>query len=724
MAPPHHFISHSSVDEQDFAIRLYDELKAGPPSIQVWLDKRDLKPAKDWDDQIVDAVRTCESLIFVMTRDSVKPQSGCKNEWSHALRYKKPVIPVLLHSDAEMPFRLGSRQYIDFTGDFGTGLAKLRRHITWMSSAEGFLQALKDRLEDAKRELPRASIEQQARINDEIAQLEKQIADQQVIVDNPERAQKRVEKSIAHEIERERMPERPISSAPCTKFINHPPALAPAYFQDRHVEIELMGDFLKNDAQSLMTIVGRAGIGKSVMVCRLLKALEGGRLPDDGGELSVDCIIYLSERGIRQVTVPNMYADMCRLLPQDVAEKLDQVYRDPRMSTGSKMQALLAAFLQGRVILLLDNFENLVDTEKHTISNAEMKEALYTVLEFPLHVVKLILTTRIAPRDLALFHPEVQMLLPLDKGLESPYAENILREMDVSGMFGLKNAPDALLDEARMRTQGNPRALEALFAILSADRETTLPEILNDTEMLLPEHVVEVLVGEAFSRLDISAQRVMQALAVYSRHVTLSAVDYLLQPYMQGMESKPVLKRLVNMRLVRKDEKYYSMHPVDRDYALSRMPAGTAADRITETPPFTRFALFHRGAEYFKLIRTPSENWKNINDLAPLLAEFDLRCWGEDYDTAADVLFKIDFDYLLLWGHFRLLIEMHRRLEGKLNNPRHKRNSTGNLGAAFFSMGESREAIGYYENKEYSRVIGMKPVFQLLRLSVQNSKIC
>lgn len=82
-------------------------------------------------------------------------------------------------------------------------------------------------------------------------------------------------------------------------------------------------------------------------------------------------------------------------------------------------------------------------------------------------------------------------------------------------MAGLRDAPEALLSEARERTRGNPRALEHLYGILSADRDTTLQEILNDTRRLLPEKVVEVLVGEAFNRLDIPAQRVMQALATF-----------------------------------------------------------------------------------------------------------------------------------------------------------------------------------------------------------------
>ena len=210
-----------------------------------------------------------------------------------------------------------------------------------------------------------------------------------------------------------------------------------------------------------------------------------------GGELTVDGIVYLSEKGVRQVTVPNIYTDLCRLLPSDISQSLDQVYRDPKISTELKMQALLSEFPQGRVILLFDNLETMIDPETRNITNAEVNEALKALLEHPSHAIKVILTTRIAPYDLALFHPELQNAHHLDKGLESPFAENILREMDVDEKVGLKHASKSLLDEARIRTLGNPRALEALFAILSADRDTNLAEILKNTEKLLPEHVVQ-----------------------------------------------------------------------------------------------------------------------------------------------------------------------------------------------------------------------------------------
>ena len=65
-----------------------------------------------------------------------------------------------------------------------------------------------------------------------------------------------------------------------------------------------------------MTIVGRAGVGKTAMVCRLLKALERGELPDDLGEMKVDGIVYLSETGSHRVNFANVFADLSKLLPE------------------------------------------------------------------------------------------------------------------------------------------------------------------------------------------------------------------------------------------------------------------------------------------------------------------------------------------------------------------------------------------------------------------------
>jgi tetratricopeptide (TPR) repeat protein len=693
------FISYSRVDAADFARRLADQLAGGPPSYAVWMDVRDERPGADWDHQIRDAIQAGPGLLFLLTKDSVQDHSACKAEWAWALKYKKPVIPLRVDTAAELPFRLSSRQYIDFSGGFDTGLAQLRNFLGWIGSPEWVLQDLRDQLTEAERELPRADPVQRPRIEQDIQELRQRAADQERLLADPEAAVQRTEERIAAGLEQQRQPERPAVAPARAKFVNPPPVVAPSYFQDRYVESELVGEFLRAEDARIMTVVGRGGVGKTALVCRLLKALEGGRLPDDLGELAVDGIVYLSPAGAHPVNFANMFADLCRLLPPQTGDQLLQRYREPHQSPAALMRALLDAFPPGRVVvLLLDNAEDVIDAESGAfgITDAALDEALRALLSAPAHGVKVLLTTRVVPRELLLVRPERQSRLDLDEGLGSPYAEQVLRARDPDGRLGLKNASDELLDRARQRTRGYPRALEALAAILAADRDTTLPELLAQTARL-PENVVEVLVGEAFSRLDALAQQVMQALAIYTVPVPPVAVDYLLQPYRPAVDAAPVLRRLVNMQFVRREAGRYYLHQVDRDYALSLVPPGEPGDRDASPALFTQAAMRHRGGDYFEQTRTPRENWKTLDDLAPQLAEFELRCQGGDYDTAARVLGGVSFDYLIRWGHYRLTAEMEQRLQGHLDDPWTDASSKASLASCYEMLGEVPRAIDLYE---------------------------
>jgi len=694
----HCFISYSTADALDFATKLANELAGGYPYINVWFDKRDLRPGMEWDIQIDDGLKSCKLVLFVMTKDSTNEKSVCKQEWSRALSYKKMVIPLLLHQNIQTPFRLGDRQRIDFTGEFEAGVAQLRQHLAWMDSPAGELYAFKDRLSDAERDLLRASDEDKPRIKAEIDELTEQIKRQEEIVRNPKAAEEKTEKNIQSGLERERQPEKPVAGKTSTHFINPPPGIAPNYFQDRFVETKQIVDFLNNDSQRLMTIVGRAGVGKTAMVCRLLKALERGELPDDLGKMKADGIVYLSETGSHKVNFANVFADLSKLLPKDTAEPLERIYKNPQTSTGDKMRVLLDAFPSGRVILLLDNFETLIDPESLSLHDSELSEALNALLGGQHHAVKAVITTRIAPRDLAMSEPGRQHRLSLDEGLESPYAENVLREMDADRRVGLQTASDALLGKAREKTRGYPRALEALYAILSVDRYTTLEELL---EISLPDEVVQKLVGEAFNRLDPSAQKVMQALAVYNRPVSPAAIDYLLQPHLPSIDSALVLNRLVNMHFARREAGRYYLHPADKEYAFSIIPEGekkkeerTASYELR----FTQYALLDRGADYFAQARKPHAEWKKLDDLAAQLAEFELRCAARDYDAAAIVLHEIDSPHLSFWGHYRQLVDLHLRVNDGIKDRSLKARNLHSLGSNHRIIGQISEAVKYYES--------------------------
>ena len=692
-----YFISYSRVDAEDFARRLADQVVAGPPSYSVWLDIRDLQPGGDWDIQIRDALQSCGGVLFVMTADSVQDHSVTKSEWGWALKYKKPVIPLRAEADIELPFRLASRQFVDFSDGFDVGLARLRNYLDSVGSPKWMLQDLRDQLAEAERELPRAGLQQRPRIRQDIDELSRRVAEQERLVADPRAATRRTEERIAAGLEQQRQPDRPEVAPARARFVNQPPVAVPGYFQDRHVESELIGQFLADD-ERILTVVGRGGVGKTAMVCRLLKALEGGRLPDDLGELDVDGIVYLSPSGAHPVSFPNLFDDLCRLLSDEAAGRLRKSYQDPHQTPTGLMRALLDAFPSGPVVVLLDNLEDVIDSSSADLwlTDPVLDEALRALLSAPPHGVKVIVTTRVAPKGLLLDHPERQRRLDLDEGLASPYAEQVLQARDPDGRLGLKTAPDELLDRARERTRGYPRALEALAAILSADRGTTLPELLAETAGL-PGNVVEALVGEAFSRLDWLAQQVMQALAVYPVPVPPVAIDYLLQPNQPTIDAAPVLGRLVNMQFVRRETGRYYLHQVDRDYALSRLSEGEPADQDADPPLFTRQALLHRGADYFEQTRTPRGDWKSLDDLAPQLAEFELRYQGGDYDTAAQVLLSIGSDYLIQWGHYRLTAEMHQRLQGRLDDPWTKADSMSDLGECYRVLGEFTQAIDLFE---------------------------
>ena len=514
----------------------------------------------------------------------------------------------------------------------------------------------------------------------------------QALRELPRRTEKRIESGL----QRERQPaDKPAVRR--AKFVNPPPMTAPSWFQDRHVETGLIGEFLRDGGRRLLAVVGRGGVGKTAMVCRLLKALEAGRLPDDGGELPVDAIVYMSPAGIHPVSFANVFADLTRLLPDAGAQRLQQLYRDPQQAPDQLMRTLLEEFPGGCSIMLLDNLEDLIDPASLTLDDTVLDAALGALLAAPEHGVKVIATTRLVPRELLVRYPGRVQRLDLDEGLPVAEAVKVLQGLDRDGALGLRDAPAALLAAACERTRGFPRALEALAAILAADRDSSLPGLLTASEKVLPSEIVEVLVGEAFERLDPLGQQVMQALAIYAAPVPPVAVDYLLQPFQPAIDSSPVLSRLVNTHFARRDGGRYYLHQVDRDYAVGRVPGGQRGDHDAGTDRFTRHALRARAADYFEQVRIPRESWRSLDDLAAQLAEFELRCANDDYDTAAAVLRDIDVEYLQKWGHYRLAAGMHERLTGRLHDPWRQMVNAGDLGHSYAKLGQTQKAIEHYQ---------------------------
>lgn len=692
----HYFVSYAGCDDAEFARSVADALESGvaPRRYRVWLAARGAAPRPPVYDTQVEAIKTCIGVLVVLSKNDVSPPSKCVHAWDLALRYRKPIVLLRIHPGTVTPSELGSRVVIDFSHDFTMGVTALRDALSRIGTAEGLLQELRDRLADAEQLLGRAE-DNAPRVGNELEQLRQDIHAQQRIVDEPGAARERTEARIASGLEREKRRGPPAPTSPNSLFVSPRHPVVPDCFHGRQSETRLLADFLRAEQSRVFWVLGPDGVGKTALVSHVLSHVDKGSMAECIGEPPVDGIVCLGRVVAHAVSFPNLLLGLCKLLPPDTARELLDRYRDPRQTPGSLMRTLLAALRDGRAVVLLDGLDGLIDAEGVGLTDAALEEALRAVVTSPAHGVKFIVSARSAPEGLSLTRPDVHDSLQL-AGLPSPDAQGLLRAADPDGQLGLRHATGTALNEAVWRTRGVPRALEALAGILAADCYTTLSELMSDAVQSQGDFN-NWLISEAFDRLDARTQAVVQALAVYALPVPAVAVDYLLTPRQPAIDSEPILSRLVSSQLVKRDGERYYMHDLDRQYALHRLTTGASSAGAPDRPPVTHRLLCARAAEYFEHTRTARRTWRNLSDLAPHLAEFDLRCHAGDYDAAARVLFDIDEHYLHVWGHFRIALGMLEQIKGRLSEPAMNYVVMTRLGNVYVMLGEYRRATECYE---------------------------
>lgn len=711
---------------RDFALRLREALLNGSPSFNLWVFHVDNDLTRSWDFQAQDVIRQGKGLLFAINDKSVLETSACHSEWTEARKFDKPVVLLQWQAGVKTPMGLNHMPWVDFTGDFATGLHDLQDMLSRLESPAGQLETLRERRDEVTAELSGPMHpDRRTRLERERAALGGRIDEAQALLADPvgsaARNRERVERAVEDERRSRSMrasalpggSRSPAGGSREVRVVNQTPGETPTHYQDRVPEARIVGGFLGNASKRLLVVWGRGGIGKTAVVCRVLNHLrEHRRLPDSDVPLEVTGIVFLNARSMLGVAWPYFFADLCRLLPTKRAGELLALFKSDQRGVEAKALALANAFAAKRTVVLLDNFEDLVDPSSEELREPDFQEALQTLLRSPQHGIKLILTTQVLPRGLAAVEPGRQVLLPLDKGLETPFAEEILRAMDEEGLFGLKTAPDALLARARACTRGHPKALEALFGAVASNGNTSLEAMIETAEgvlrgspvgprdeQVLPESVMQALVGEAFWRLDGVTRQVMQALAVFNRAVSSVAVDYLLLPHVKTIRSADILARLVNWHFVRREGKHYGLHSIDRAYVFAQLHRGSPADREqADDPPFTQFALLHRAAGYFHAYRAPRTEWLKRDDLDYQVAEFELRCEGEEYDQAARVLLEIDRDYLSPWGLDREVVGLHERLQGHLVDPRLRHDSVSRLGKVYLLLSRYQDAMRCLED--------------------------
>ena len=661
----HLFICYSRRDSEDNALRLYDELTAGPPRYEVWIEQRKLRPGVNWALSISDALQNCEALLFLITEDSVSKASNCNSEWQTVLLHHKPVLTLGFTKTAEVPFQLENLQSIDFSDDFDAGIARLRIELRKMASPEGKIDFLERRLPGLLRDAGNApASERRWKAEAEIEAVQAQI----------------------NELRHQTPVASPHGAAARRCFVAVPP-----YFQGRSKEQAFITAFVANAEQVVLNVVGESGVGKSTLVGRVLNSMVASN------PSQLDDAIFIDAAKSENVTMVGLLSSLRNFIASSGRRLLG-----PGTETEDEKDEL-ARYLESlkslRIVVVVENFELALDPVSLTC-RSEMESAISIWLQQRTSNVKLILTTQIDPKNPCFISRTRQARIKLGP-LKTLEGVKMLRALDTDGTVGLQTEWEEVLTKACEAVDGLPRALEGLYSCLVTERKFTLSTLIADLGRL-PESVVQWIVSKLFNRLDRGTHAVALSLAIFGRSVDHLAVEFLLFPFENGESAVVRLERLVDMRLARSNGNQYYLQRLELEFLLGTLP-GDPLSAGVDPPSMSRIYLYRRAADYFQMRKEELRKRAlgpggSAEIYAPLeIDEFRLRYAGEDFGRAARVLLEIERRELMIRGHYQLLAELHTKLIGRLTEPGVEMDNLSGLGTALYRLGRSEEAYAHFK---------------------------
>jgi formylglycine-generating enzyme required for sulfatase activity len=99
----------------------------------IWIDSAALKGAQNWEVEIAKAIRASNSILCFGS-PNWRQSEYCSKELQIGLAHGKPVLPILLAHDPELPSVFRERQFVDFTQ--GIGLRALGKFVAGLRQVE------------------------------------------------------------------------------------------------------------------------------------------------------------------------------------------------------------------------------------------------------------------------------------------------------------------------------------------------------------------------------------------------------------------------------------------------------------------------------------------------------------------------------------------------------------------------------------------------------------
>lgn len=438
-------------------------------------------------------------------------------------------------------------------------------------------------------------------------------------------------------------------------------------FFDRDDERRTLETRLLDESGGVIVVTGVQGVGKSALVGEVLSKLRGGAanarsgpvpqvfehdtLPGSG--VGIGTLIADLENSVGGPATPGA-------LSWSPAFALDQ------------FTTSLEALGHTPLVIVIDDAENLLDTESGQLLDRDLDEAFETLATDSRHRVKVVLVTRIPPvSTLGRTWPNTRYLEI--KGFPAKKFAGYLAELGGSGDDGLARA----LQRLDGQLQGNPRLAQLAHGVLVSRRypASLAKELQNEPA----QDFAKFLTTQLVESLGPVGLRVLQVLDAYGTPVDATMVSELLDDRHFEEEVRDTLDTLVARHAIHttSDGRYY-LPPSEGEWLV---------------PGEARWVLLSRAGA--KLAARKPDAVRSIEDLRFHFAELRAVMRADMPDAAYLRLKGLDVE-LRQWNCGYLLLQQRQALQGRLYDQVDAMDNENALGQIHASLGHFTEASQAY----------------------------